>query len=169
MSQWEISLNLMGVGYMTNAFSSNRDAQKGDEIAAFLADVPLFSTLPMRHLKKFAMRFHEATYEANEVIVEQDKPGIGLHIVVSGSARVMRKHDDGSETQIDTLLPKHFFGELSLLDNEDRSASVIAQEKTVCLGLRKYDFLDELREEPEIAIEMLRELARRFRRLVQNI
>jgi CRP/FNR family transcriptional regulator, cyclic AMP receptor protein len=82
---------------------------------------------------------------------------------------VMRTHVDGEERQIDTLQPKHFFGELSLLDNEERSASVIAQEKTVCLGLRKYDFLDELREEPEIAIEMMRELAHRFRRLVQNL
>jgi CRP-like cAMP-binding protein len=149
--------------------SPNRDSQKADEIAAFLADVPLFSTLPMRHLKKFAMRFHEATYEPGEMIVEQGKPGVGLHIVVSGSAHVVRTYDDDTQRHIDTLMPKHFFGELSLLDNEERSASVIAQEKTVCLGLRKYDFLDELREEPEIAIEMMRELARRFRRLVQNL
>lgn len=154
---------------MSNSFSSNRDAQKAEEIANFLSNVPLFATLPMRHLKKFAQRFHEATYEAGDSIVEQDKPGIGMHIIMSGSAKVVRKHEDGTERQIDVLLPKHFCGELSLLDNEERSASVIALEKTVALGLRKYDFLDELREEPEIAVEMLRELARRFRRLVQNL
>jgi CRP/FNR family transcriptional regulator, cyclic AMP receptor protein len=154
---------------MTNTVPPNRDAQRTDEIANFLSNVPLFATLPMRHLKKFAMRFHEATYEAGDAIVEQDKPGIGMHIVMSGAAKVVRKREDGTELQIDVLLPKSFFGELSLLDNEERSASVIATEKTVCLGLRKYDFLDELREEPEIAIEMLRELARRFRRLVQNL
>lgn len=154
---------------MTSALPPNRDTQKSEEVANFLSNVPLFATLPMRHLKKFALRFHEATYEAGDAIVEQDKPGIGMHIVVSGSAKVIRRHEDGTERQLDILLPKHFCGELSLLDNEERSASVIALEKTVCLGLRKYDFLDELREEPEIAIEMLRELARRFRRLVQNL
>lgn len=153
---------------MTN-FTPNRDTSKADEIAAFLAHVPLFATLPMRHLKKFALRFHEAQYQADELVVEQDKPGVGMHIVVSGSARVMRRHIDGTETQIDTLHPKQFFGELSLLDNEERSASVIATEPMVCLGLRKFDFLDELRDEPDIAIEMLRELARRFRRLVQAL
>lgn len=154
---------------MTSAVPPGRDSQKTEEIANFLSNVPLFSTLPMRHLKKFAVRFHEATYEAGDAIVEQDKPGIGMHIIVSGNAKVVRKHEDGTERQIDTLQPKHFCGELSLLDNEERSASVIATERTVCLGLRKYDFLDELREEPEIALEMLRELARRFRRLVQNL
>jgi CRP/FNR family transcriptional regulator, cyclic AMP receptor protein len=154
---------------MTSSVPPNRDAQKTEEIANFLSNVPLFATLPMRHLKKFAMRFHEATYEAGDAIVEQDKPGIGMHIIVSGQAKVIRKQVDGTERQIDVLTPKQFCGELSLLDNEERSASVIATEKTVCLGLRKYDFLDELREEPEIAIEMLRELARRFRRLVQNL
>jgi len=154
---------------LTNAFSPNQNVQKADEIAAFLANVPLFSTLPMRHLKKFALRFHEASYEPDELIVEQGKPGMGLHIIFTGSVKVMRKHEDGTEIMVDTLVPRHFFGELSLLDNEERSASVIALEKTVCLGLRKYDFLDELREEPEIAIEMLRELARRFRRLMQTL
>lgn len=154
---------------MTSALPPNRDTQKAEEIANFLSNVPLFATLPMRHLKKFAMRFHEAVYETGDAIVEQDKPGIGMHIIMSGSAKVIRKHEDGTERQIDILLPKQFCGELSLLDNEERSASVIATERTVCLGLRKYDFLDELREEPEIAIEMLRELARRFRRLVQNL
>lgn len=145
------------------------DNKKHDEIARFLINVPLFTNLSMRHLKKFAVRFYEARFAKDAVIVEQGKPAIGLYIIEHGSAKVVRKGEDGTDHMIDTLKATDFFGELALLDNEERSATVIALEDTVCLALRKYDFLDELGEEPEIAVEMLREMARRFRRLVEKI
>jgi CRP-like cAMP-binding protein len=145
------------------------DTKKSEEITRFLVNVPLFCSLPVRHLKKFADRFHENHYKAGEVIVKQGSPGIGLYIVYKGHAKVTRHTDEGSDVELDMLQAGSFFGEISLLDGSERSATVTALDDVTCLALRKYDFLDEISEEPEIAIEMLKEMGRRFRRIVSRI
>jgi CRP-like cAMP-binding protein len=103
------------------------------------------------------------------VIVKQGSPGIGLYIVYKGHAKVTRHTDEGSDVELDMLQAGSFFGEISLLDGSERSATVTALDDVTCLALRKYDFLDEISEEPEIAIEMLKEMGRRFRRIVSRI
>lgn len=145
------------------------DNKKTEEITRFLVNVPLFSSLPVRHLKKFADRFNENHYKAGETIVKQGAPGIGLYIIYKGHAKVTRQTEDGSNFELDMLQPGSFFGEISLLDGAERSATVTAIDDVTCLALRKYDFLDEISEEPEIAIEMLKEMGRRFRRIVSKI
>jgi CRP-like cAMP-binding protein len=137
-----------------------------DEISRFLAKVPLFRGLKERQLRRLAERMRERDFKANEPIVEQGNPGIGLYIVVNGEARVLRKQADGGQVELDRLVRTQFFGELSLLDEAPRSASVVADVDMKCLVLNKLDFLDELQQEPEMAIEMLKEIAHRFRRVI---
>jgi len=137
-----------------------------DEISRFLAKVPLFRGLKERQLRRLAERMRERDFKANEPIVEQGNPGIGLYIVVNGEARVLRKQADGGQVELDRLVRTQFFGELSLLDDAPRSASVVADVDMKCLVLNKLDFLDELQQEPEMAIEMLKEIAHRFRRVI---
>src|SRR5688572_20951158 len=126
------------------------------DIAEFLAKVPLFHGLKENQLMKISRRCRERDYTANEVIIEQGKVGVGLFILVRGEAKVVRHQEDGSDVELDHLKRTDFFGELSLLDDAPRSATVIALEDTKCLALSKLDFLEELGSDAEMGIAMLK-------------
>jgi CRP/FNR family transcriptional regulator, cyclic AMP receptor protein len=130
----------------------------------FLANVPLFRGLKERQLQRLNQRFVSRSYDVGNEIVTQGRGGAGLFILLSGAAEAVRVRRDGSKAVVNTFGPTDFFGELALLDDEPRTASVIAREKTECLVLSQWEFFGALREDPDMAIEVLQELARRFRR-----
>lgn len=132
-------------------------------VVEFLAKVPLFQGLKKRQLEAIAKRFVERDYAADKEIVTQGKGGEGLFIVVSGHAVVMRERSDGEKVQVNAFGPSDFFGELALLDDGPRTASVIATEPTKCLALTRWDFFGALRSDVEMAITILQELSKRFR------
>jgi CRP/FNR family cyclic AMP-dependent transcriptional regulator len=138
------------------------------DIVEFLAKVPMFTKLKPKQLESLAKRARVRDYEEGSMIVEQGAEGIGLYIMARGIAKVTRIHGDGSKVEIDSLERFDFFGELSLLDDAPRSASIIAAEPVKAVVLSKLDFLDELEDDPAMAVVMLKELAHRFRRLVSN-
>jgi CRP/FNR family transcriptional regulator len=133
------------------------------QTAEFLARVPLFKGLKKRQLENLAKRFVERDYPAERAIVTQGKGGEGLFIVVSGHTNVMRQRDDGEAVQVNAFGPADFFGELALLDDGPRTASVITTEATKCLALTRWDFYGALREDVEMSITILEEMASRFR------
>jgi CRP-like cAMP-binding protein len=137
--------------------------EQGDRIS-FLAKVPLFHGLKERQLGRLGSRFVKRDYEAGQDIVTQGKGGAGLFILASGAAEAVRVRTDGSKTVVNTFGPTDFFGELALLDDEPRTASVVATEPTQCLVLSQWEFFGALREDAEMGIEILQETARRFRR-----
>ncbi len=129
----------------------------------FLTKVPLFENLKEKQLRRLAMRFVSRQYEPGQDIVTQGKGGAGLFILVSGAAEAIRVRSDGSKAVVNTFGPTDFFGELALLDDQPRTASVVTTEETECLVLSQWEFLGALREDPEMSIEVLQELACRFR------
>jgi CRP/FNR family transcriptional regulator, cyclic AMP receptor protein len=133
------------------------------QIVVFLEKVPLFKGLNRRQLEYLAKRFVEREYPVGRVIVEQNQGGEGFFIIVSGSADVIRERSDGTKATVNHFEATDFFGELALLDDGLRTASVIATEPTMCLVLTRWDFLGTLKEDCEMAIPILQELARRFR------
>ncbi len=135
----------------------------------FLSRVPLFHALKDDQLKTIAKRFTEREYKKGTAIVEQGKMGIGLFVIIEGETEVRRMHADGTAVVLNTLSSTDFFGELALLDDVRRSASVVALTDVRCLALRKLDFIDELHDDPEMAIEMLKEMAHRFRRIISHL
>jgi CRP-like cAMP-binding protein len=70
---------------------------------------------------------------------------------------------------LNTFGPTDFFGELALLDEAPRTASVVCTEDTECLVLSQWEFLSELREDAEMGIVILQELVKRFRRALQAL
>ncbi len=84
-------------------------------------------------------------------------------------AEAIREYPGGAKQVVNTFGPTDFFGELSLLDEEPRTASVIATEPTQCLILTQLDFLSALREDADIPIAVLKELAKRFRRVMESL
>ena len=140
-----------------------------DEIGRFLHTVPLFQGLDERQLQRLSKRFNERGYGKGEAIVTQGTLGIGLFIIKSGKAEAVRQTPDGEKHVVNEFSPTEFFGELSLLDDAPRTATVTAVEDCKCLVLTQLDFLSALREDNETAIIMLRELAKRFRRTMEAL
>jgi CRP-like cAMP-binding protein len=136
----------------------------------FLQKVPLFQSLNTRQLERLSKRMLEREYDSDQAIVTQDKGGEGFFVILSGKAKAVRQRSDGMEVLVNTFGPTDFFGELALLDDGLRTASVIATEPTRCLVLTRWDFLSALREsEVEMAIVILEELAKRFRRALDSL
>ncbi len=139
------------------------------QISSFLQKVPLFRGLDTRHREHFARRFVQRQFEAGRMMVTQGQGGEGFFVIVSGKADVILERSDGTKAVVNTFGPMDFFGELALLDDGLRTASVVATEATLCLVLTRWDFLALLREDAEMAVAVLQELARRFRRVLDAL
>jgi CRP/FNR family cyclic AMP-dependent transcriptional regulator len=133
------------------------------QVTEFLAKVPLFKDLRARQLESLAKTMVSQDYAPGQNIVTQGETGVGLFVVVSGQADVVHVRADGTKAVVNTLGPTDFFGELALLAEGPRTASVIAQEATNCLVLTRWNFLAVLKGDVEMAIAILEELAWRFR------
>ena len=133
------------------------------ETVKFLQKAPLFDGLKGHHLELLAKRCVEREYLAGQAIVTQGLGGEGFFIVVSGKAEAIRQRSDGAKLVVNTFGPTDFFGELALLDDGLRTATVITTEATKCLVLTRWDFLATLREDADMAVIVLQELAKRFR------
>jgi CRP/FNR family transcriptional regulator len=133
------------------------------EIVEFLHKVPLLQGLNNRQLERLAKRFVERDYPAGKAIVTQGQGGEGFFIVLSGHAEAVRQKADGTQAVVNKFGPGDFFGELALLDDGLRTATVSATEPVKCLVLTRWDFLGTLKEDAEMAVDVLQELAKRFR------
>lgn len=129
----------------------------------FMERVPLFQNLNHRQIEILAKRMVDREFPAGATIVTQGQGGEGLFIVAVGKAEAIRERRDGARVTVNTFGPTDFFGELALLDDGPRTASVVTVEPTRCLVLNRWDFLAEVRRDTEMAILILQELAKRFR------
>ncbi len=134
------------------------------KVVEFLARVPLFHDLNGRQLERLAGRLVERAYKAGQDIVTQGKGGAGLFIITAGAAEAIRVRSDGSKAVVNTFGPTDFFGEMALLDEDPRTASVVATQDTHCLVLSQWELMGEMRQDADVAIGILQEVVRRFRR-----
>lgn len=139
------------------------------QTADFLASVPMFSGLQRDELLKFAELTRERTYPKGSVILFQGDPGDSLYVLRQGRAKVVLIGEDGREVILGVLEPGAHFGELSLIDDQPRSAHVIAMEDSQLLILRREDFRRRVEANPTVAWALLIELSRRLRRADQKI
>src|SRR5258705_1850389 len=139
------------------------------QTADFLATIPLFSGLQRDEIQKFADLTRERSYPKGSVILFQDDPGDSLFVLRAGRVKVVLIGEDGREVILGVLEPGAHFGELSLIDDQPRSAHVIAMEDSQLLILRREDFRRRVEDNPTIAWALLTELSRRLRRADQKI
>ena len=98
-----------------------------------------------------------------EMLIKQGEQGVGLYVVVSGEVKIVKKTAGGDELEVAHHGAGEFFGEMAVLDDAPRSASVIAVVDTACLFLSAWDFKARMKLHPEIAIEILPVVVKRFR------
>lgn len=136
---------------------------------AVLKRVPLFTDLSEAELARFSEVTREREYPKNSVILFEDDPGDALYIVSTGQVKVVLIGEDGREVILSVLGDGDFFGEMALIDDEPRSAHVIAMRDSHLLVLRREDFQAQLEQQPQIALKVLRVLVQRLRRADEKI
>ena len=134
-----------------------------DKTMSALGRAALFQGLNKKQLERLAKRFVERDYKTSEVVVSQGKGGEGFFVIASGGAKVIRETLDGERVVVNEFAAGDYFGELALLDDGLRTASVITTEPTSCLVLTRWDFLGLLKQDAATAVAILQELAKRFR------
>ena len=134
-----------------------------------LRTIPLFTQLSDEEVTRVTQAARERTYPKNSVILFEDDPGDALYVVLTGEVKVVLIGEDGREVILSILRSGDFFGEMSLIDNQPRSAHVIATEASNLMVLRRDEFRDCLEQAPRIALGLLQALSRRLRRADDKI
>ena len=134
-----------------------------------LQSVSIFWDLNEDELGHIADKMVAKHFENGNYIFLEDSEGEQCFFVLEGSVKVTRLSKDGREVILAMLNEGDFFGEMSLLDGESRSANVIALEKTKVLTLDRNDFIAVVNDYPQIAVQLLKELARRLRKSDRQI
>lgn len=137
--------------------------------ADFLATVPLFKSLAPDEVAAFSQLVREKSYPKGSVILFEDDPGDALFVVRTGRVKVVLVAEDGREVILGILGVGEHFGELSLIDDQPRSAHVVAMEDAALLVLRREDFRRRVEQNPAVAWALLLELSRRLRRADEKI
>ena len=138
-------------------------------VTDILRKVPLFGQLAPPDLDRVAEIARERSYPRNSVILFEDDPGDALYVVAQGQVKVVLIGEDGREVILSVMGEGEFFGEMALIDDEPRSAHVIAMEDSALLVIRREDFQDLLKQTPGIGLVLLRELSRRLRRVDEKV
>jgi CRP/FNR family cyclic AMP-dependent transcriptional regulator len=141
--------------------AESRAARVGlEEREAALARAPLFAALPMRHLRRLARSSGVMHRDTGSTVVKEGAAGSVFFVILEGRVKVVRKG-----RSIARLKAGDFFGEMALLDDHPRVASVVTEEPSRFLTLSAREFRVTVEEEPALAKRILREMAGRLREL----
>ena len=138
-----------------------------------LARVDLFSGLSEKDLKDLAAQCREGKFSPGSVMLSQGEQGLGLFIITKGIARITQKNSpDGAEEALGTAGPGEVIGEMSLLDDLPRSATITAVDEVSVLTLPLWEFRRflrrSLRNDPDVGLNLLAVLSRRLRKAEQR-
>ena len=132
-------------------------------ISKLLKKVPLFAHLQPEDLDRLAGQAEFRTFRAGDIIIREGTMDDLLFVVVEGKVRVVTGLGKKNEKTLLTLGPHSYFGEMALIDERSRSASVEAVVETRTIAIGKLDFQKEVRQNPELALDFLRTMSWRLR------
>ena len=135
----------------------NRDVE-------MLRNIPLFVGLPTARLKLIAYTAEVVQFEPGEIIVQQGDPADAVYIIAEGEAEVWLKVLDGHNVRLRTVGRHSLLGEIAVLCNGRRTATVQARDRVVTLKIAAQVFLDLLQQSPEIGMQVMKILAERLER-----
>ena len=137
--------------------------------SAVLRTVPLFGTFPEEQLRMLATLVTRRSATRGSIIMAAGDPTDSLYIILSGRFKVMMSDADGKEVILSILGPGEFFGEMGLIDDAPRSASVVAIEPCELLVITRRDFKKSMTENAEMAMAVMKGLVRRLREADRKI
>jgi len=139
------------------------DVTHAKEALEALRAIPLFSRVSDDDLEEIASLLIERRFPKNSTVVEEGLPGDYMYVIREGRVKVTKASDDGREKIMNFLEAGSFFGDMSLLANDVRSASVKTLEPSKLLALSRRAFISLLRQSPDLSIAVIEELTIRLR------
>ena len=140
-----------------NPFKKNSSALNNE--LRFLSSVPIFDSLSSRQLRKIHKLIHIRTFDEGEIVFRQGDPGVGLYIVRDGQVDVYNEYPDMTRSKITTLKVGDFFGEISLLNESTRSATVVSSYSSTLLGLFRPDLFGVMEFDPKLGLSIIYRIA----------
>ena len=140
-----------------------------EENKAFLRRVPLLQSLSEIEFDQLAAGSVRKNFPKGRTIVSEGEPSQSLYILLSGRAKVQRSDSEGKEVILAVLGSGEFFGEMSLIDDAPRSASIITLESCDFMALNKDSFKSMLMQSPEVCMQIMRGLVKRLREADKKI
>ena len=137
--------------------------------ADFLATVSLFSHLKQEELQRLANQSRYCSFKFGDVIIREGEHDDRLYILISGKVNVFKSYGAKKEKRLRTLEPPAYFGEIALVDDRVRSATVVAIQDTRTLCLDKLNLDREIERSPLIAKKLLQMLNRRLLALEKTL
>ena len=137
--------------------------------AELLKEVPLFEFLDDHERSELAAQLDSVRFSAGEPVFNYGDPGDAIYVISSGEVEIFFKNDTGERIVLEVATRGDFFGELSLLDNGYRSASVLAVQDTEALRLDRDDLKKFLMLRPEASMDLLAAMGRRQRMTVERL
>ena len=134
-----------------------------DSRTDLLRRVPLFSDLEKRELEQLAGSLKERIFRAGETVAQEGQGGVGFFVIEDGEARVSVRGEDRGR-----LGPGDYFGEIALIAETDRTATIVADTELKCLGMTFWDFRPFVEGNGKVAWKMLQVLAKRLRSVEQR-
>jgi CRP/FNR family transcriptional regulator, cyclic AMP receptor protein len=128
------------------------------DVVETLKRVPLFAGVKRRDLDRLAKVMSERTFNEGEAITTEGRTGIGFFLIEHGNATVSLRGEI-----VRTLAPGDYIGEIALIDEGPRTATVTATTDLRCRGMAAWEFRSFVQEHPEVAWQLLQTLAARFR------
>ena len=136
--------------------------RKKDAVDSLRA-IPLVSRVTDPALEDIASHLIERRFPKHTTVVEEGLPGDYMYVIRQGRVKVTKASEDGREKIMQFMETGDFFGEMALLSNDPRSASVKTLEPSVLLALSRRDFIEQLRQSPDLALAVIGELTDRLR------
>ena len=143
--------------FWSNIFR-RRDKEEAD-IFDMLKKVPIFQDLGRREFNKIESILHRRNWNADEGIINEGDPGVGMYIIVAGEVRITQVGEDGVQQQLATLTGGDFFGEQALLDESPRTASAYANEPCRIIGFFRPDLLELIESNPRLGLKIVMRLS----------
>lgn len=140
------------------------------DVIELLKGVDLFSALGTDQLEQLAALVIRKSFGRDETIILEDDDSVqALFLIATGEVKVYLSGSDGRETILSLLSKGDFFGEMSLIDGEPRSASVKAVSDSDLLILRREHFIKQVEKNPDLAMGLLVEMSKRIRKANRQI
>ena len=128
----------------------------------WLASVSIFSHLKNEDLQRLSKESRYCSFTPGDLIIMEAERDRRLYILISGKVNVFKRYGTAKEKLLRTLEPPAYFGEIALIDDLVRSATVVAIQNTKTLCLDQWDLHQAIEKYPAIAIELLQMLNRRL-------
>ncbi|MBV67102.1 MAG: Crp/Fnr family transcriptional regulator [Candidatus Marinimicrobia bacterium] len=135
----------------------------------FLKSVNIFSDLSESELNSIQEICKTRKYPKNSMIILEEEMGDVVFIVMSGTVKITRVNDEGKEVILAMLGSGEVFGEMAILDGESRSANALSQENCEVVTINREDFLNLLKTNNKVSLNLMTEFAIRLRKSDQQI